>query len=62
MRRRDYIGPAMCALGAACTLAALAVDISSTPAKVFMVAAAVLFIPGAYATLIVVRRIAGPPN
>ena len=62
MRRRDYIGPAMCALGAACMLAALAVDIGSTAAKVFMVAAAVLFIPGAYVTLIVVRRIAGPPN
>ena len=62
MRPRDYIGPAMCALGAACMLGALAVDIGSTSAKVFMVAAAVLFIPGAYATLIVVRRIAGPPN
>ena len=62
MRRRDYIGPAMCTLGAVCMLAALAVDIGSTSAKVFMVAAAALFIPGAYATLIVVRRIAGPPN
>ena len=62
MRRRDYIGPVMCGLGAACLLAALAVDIGSTAAKVFMVAAAVLFIPGAYATLIVVWRIAGPPN
>ena len=62
MRRRDYIGPAMCALGAACLLAALAVDLGSTAAKVLMVAAAALFIPGAYATLIVVRRIAGPPN
>ena len=52
----------MCALGAACMLAALAVDIGSTAAKVFMVTAAVLFIPGAYATLVIVRRIAGPPN
>ena len=62
MRRRDYIGPTMWALGAACMLGALAVDLGSTTAKVLMVAAAVLFIPGAYATLIVVRRIAGPPN
>jgi uncharacterized protein (DUF2345 family) len=52
----------MCALGAACLLAALAVDLGSTQAKVLMVAAAVLFIPGAYTTLIVMRRIAGPPN
>jgi hypothetical protein len=62
VRRRDYIGPTMCAFGAVCMLAALAFDIDSTAAKVLMVAAAVLFIPGAYATLIVVRRIAGPPN
>ena len=62
MRRRDYIGPALCALGAACMLAALAVDLDSSAAKIFMVAAAVLFIPGAYVTLIAVRRIAGPPN
>ena len=27
-----------------------------------MVVAAVLFVPGAYATLDVVRRVAGPPN
>jgi hypothetical protein len=52
----------MCGLGAICMLAALAVDLGSTAAKVLMVAAAVLFIPGAYTTLIVMRRIAGPPN
>ncbi len=62
MKRRDYIGPAMCALGALCMLAALAVDLGSTTAKVLMVAAAVFFIPGAYTTLIVMRRLAGPPN
>ena len=62
MRRRDYIGPAMCALGAACMLAALAVDLGSTTAKVLMVAAAVLFVPGAYTTLLLARRVAGPPN
>lgn len=52
----------MCALGAICMLAALTVDLDSTAAKVLMVAAAVLFVPGAYTTLALVRRVAGPPN
>ena len=43
-------------------LAALAVRLDSTAARVLMVAAAVLFVPGAYATLALVRRVAGPPN
>jgi hypothetical protein len=43
-------------------LAALAVDLGSTTAKVLMVAAAVLFVPGAYTTLLLARRVAGPPN
>ena len=62
MRRRDYLGPGLCALGAACMLAALAVDLESTAAKVLMAAAAILFVPGAYITLALVRRIAGPPR
>ena len=62
VRRRDWIGPILCFGGAACMLAALAVDLDSTPAKVLMAAAAILFVPGAYATLGVVRRIAGSPN
>jgi uncharacterized membrane protein YjjP (DUF1212 family) len=62
VRRRDYIGPVLCALGASCLLAALAVDLDSPAAKAFMVAAAVLFVPGAFVTLAMVRRIAGPPN
>ena len=62
MRRRDYAGPALCAAGAACMLAALAVELDSTAAKVLMAAAAVLFVPGAYVTLALVRRVAGPPN
>jgi hypothetical protein len=52
----------MCAAGAICMLAALAVDLDSTAAKGLMAAAAVLFVPGAYATLVLVRRVAGPPN
>lgn len=62
MRPRDTIGPVLCGLGAICMLAALSVDLGSTTAKVLMVAAAVLFVPGAYTTLIVMRRIAGRPN
>jgi len=62
VRRRDFVGPAMCAAGAVCMLAALAVDLDSTAAKALMAAAAVLFVPGAYATLALVRRVAGPPN
>jgi uncharacterized membrane protein YjjP (DUF1212 family) len=62
VRRRDYIGPVLCALGASCLLAALAVELDSTAAKAFMVAAAILFVPGAFITLAMVRRIAGPPN
>jgi len=62
VRRRDYLGPALCALGAACMLAALAVDLGSTTAKILMAAAAILFVPGAYITLALVRRIAGPPR
>ncbi len=62
MRRRDYLGPALCGLGAACMLAALAVDLGSTAAKVLMAAAAILFVPGAYITLALVRHIAGPPR
>jgi hypothetical protein len=52
----------MCAAGALCMLAALAVDLDSSAAKALMAAAAVLFVPGAYATLALVRRVAGPPN
>jgi len=62
MRRRDYVGPVLCALGVACMFGALSVDLGSTAAKVLMAAAAVLFVPGAYVTLALVRRVAGPPN
>ena len=43
-------------------LAALAVSLDSTAARVLMGAAAILFVPGAYITLALVRRIAGPPR
>jgi hypothetical protein len=56
----DHGGPILCGLGAACMLAALAVDLTSTAAKVLMVAAAVFFVPGAFLTLAFVRRYYGP--
>lgn len=62
MRRRDWIGPGLCAAGALCLLAALAVDLDSSAAKALMVAAAIAFVPGALATLALVRRSAGPPR
>jgi uncharacterized membrane protein YjjP (DUF1212 family) len=41
---------------------ALSVSLDSRPARVLMAAAAVLFVPGAFLTLALVRRAAGPPN
>jgi hypothetical protein len=43
-------------------LAAVGVNLDSTAAKGLMAAAAVLFVPGAYVTLALVRRVAGRPN
>jgi hypothetical protein len=62
MRRRDWIGPGLCGLAAACMLAALAVDLDSTAAKALMLAAAILFVPGAFVTLALVRHVTGPPR
>jgi hypothetical protein len=57
-----WLGPALCALGATCMFAALAVDLDSTAAKVLMAAAAILFVPGALLTLAVLRHTLGPPR
>ena len=66
MRRRhrlgDLAGPVLCGTGAACLLAALAVDLDSTAAKVLMAASAFAFVPGAFLTLAFVRRYMGPPR
>jgi hypothetical protein len=61
-RRRDLIGPALCLVGAVCMLAGLSVDLGGTVSKALMLVAVVLFVPGAYVTLALVRRVAGPPN
>lgn len=49
-------------LGAACLLGALAIELDSAAAKALMAASAILFVPGALLTLVLVRWIAGPPN
>lgn len=56
----DHGGPVLCGLGALAMFAALAVDLDSTAAKVLMACSAVLFVPGAFLTLIYVRRYYGP--
>ncbi len=43
-------------------LGALAVELDSAAAKLLMAASAILFVPGALLTLVLVRRLAGPPN
>ena len=48
--RIGLIGAALCVAAGLCMLAGLAVDLDSTAAKVLMVAAAVLFVPGALVT------------
>jgi hypothetical protein len=53
--RPGLIGAALCVLAGLCLIAGLAVDLDSTEAKVFMVAAAVLFVPGALVTYVWMR-------
>jgi hypothetical protein len=58
----DLAGPVMCGLAGLLLVSGLAVELDSTAAKVLMVAAAVLFVPGAVLTLAFVRRHLGPPR
>jgi uncharacterized membrane protein YjjP (DUF1212 family) len=44
------IGAGLCVAGGLCLVAALAVDLDSTAAKVLIAASAVLFVPGALLT------------
>ena len=53
--RTGLIGASLCVAGGVCMLAALAVDLDSTEAKVLMVAAAGLFVPGALVTYVWMR-------
>ena len=56
----DHGGPILCGLGGVSMLAALAVDLDSTAAKVLMATSAILFVPGAFLMLAFVRRYYGP--
>jgi hypothetical protein len=54
--RIGLVGAALCVAGGLCMLAAgLAVDLDSTEAKVLMVLAAALFVPGALVTYVWMR-------
>jgi hypothetical protein len=59
--RVGIIGAVLCVLGGLCMIAGLAVDLDSTAAKVLMVAAAVLFVPGVLLTFVWMRIRVGPP-
>ena len=49
------LGAGLCVLAGICMLAGLAVDLESTAAKVFIAAAACLFVPGALLTYVWMR-------
>ena len=53
--RVGVVGAALCVLAGLCMVAALAVDLDSTAAKVLMAVAAALFVPGALVTYIWMR-------
>jgi hypothetical protein len=54
------IGLAICAAAGLCLVAALAVDLDSTAAKVLMAVAACLFVPGALLTYVWMRMRMSP--
>jgi hypothetical protein len=53
--RTGTIGLALCVLAGLCMVAGLAVDLDSSAAKVFIAAAACLFVPGALLTFVWMR-------
>ena len=53
--RAGTIGLALCVLAGLCMVAGLAVDIDSTAAKLFILASAVLFVPGVLLTFVWMR-------
>ena len=59
--RIGLIGAALCVAGGLCMLAGLAVDLDSTAAKLFILASAVLFVPGVLLTFVWMRVRVGPP-
>ena len=60
--RLGLIGAGLCALGGLCMVAGLVVQLDSTPAKVLIACAAVLFVPGALLTYAWMRVRTEPPR
>ena len=58
----DLLGPVLCGVGGMLLIAATAVYLDSTAARVLMATAAIVFVPGAVLTLALVRRRLGPPR
>ena len=54
--RVGTIGATLCVLAVLCMVAGLAVDLDSSAAKVFIAAAACLFVPGALLTYVWMRQ------
>jgi hypothetical protein len=59
--RVGVVGTALCVIAGLCMIAGLLVDLDSTAAKVLMVTAAVLFVPGVLLTYVWMRIRVGPP-
>jgi hypothetical protein len=59
--RAGTIGLVLCVLAGLCMVAGLAVDLDSTAAKLFILASAVLFVPGVLLTFVWMRIRMGPP-
>ena len=55
------VGTTLCVLAGLCMVAGLAVDLDSTAAKLFILASAVLFVPGVLLTFVWMRMRVGPP-
>lgn len=59
--RTGLVGTVLCVLAGLCMVAGLAVDLDSTAAKLFILASAVLFVPGVLLTFVWMRIRVGPP-
>jgi len=59
--RAGVIGTTLCILAGLCMVAGLAVDLDSTAAKLFILASAILFVPGVLLTFVWMRIRMGPP-
>jgi hypothetical protein len=60
IRVLDLAGPILCTIAGLCFLAGLIAGVDSDAARALMLAGALLFLPGAFLTLVYVRRYYGP--